>query len=46
VSPLDHAVLHVDDEECGLRAVLECGHGLPLLTLGSANPIPRATRGC
>jgi hypothetical protein len=35
VSPLDDAVLHVDDEECGVRPVLECGHGLPLLTLGS-----------
>src|SRR5207244_1720117 len=32
-SPLDDAVLHVDDEECGVRAVLKCGHGLPLLTL-------------
>src|SRR3989442_4909189 len=32
-SPLDDAVLHVDDEECGIRAVLKCGHGLPLLTL-------------
>jgi len=30
VSPLDDAVLHVDDEECGVRPVLECGHGLPL----------------
>src|SRR2546430_9873201 len=27
-SPLDDAVLHVDDEECGVRPVLECGHGL------------------
>ena len=35
VSPLDDAVLHVDDEECGVRPVLECGHGLPFLTLGS-----------
>src|SRR5207247_8229545 len=34
-SPLDDAVLHVDDEECGVRPVLECGHGLPFLTLGS-----------
>jgi hypothetical protein len=32
VSPLDDAVLHVDDEERGVRPVLECGHGLPLLT--------------
>src|SRR3989442_10713767 len=37
-SPLDDAVLHVDDEECGVRPVLECGHGLPLLTLGSCVP--------
>jgi hypothetical protein len=35
VSPPDDAVLHVDDEECGVRPVLECGHGLALLTLGS-----------
>src|SRR5207237_9095206 len=35
VSPLDDAVLHVDDEECGVRPVLECSHGLPLLTLDS-----------
>ena len=35
VSLRDDAVLHVDDEECGVRPVLECGHGLPLLTLGS-----------
>ena len=32
-SALDDAVLHVDDEECGVRAVLECGHGLLFLTL-------------
>ena len=35
MSPLDDAVLHVDDEECGIWPVLECGHGLTLLTLGS-----------
>jgi hypothetical protein len=35
VSPLDGAVLNVDDEECGVRPILEGGHGLPLLTLGS-----------
>ena len=29
VRPLDDAVLHVDDEECGVRPVLECGHGFP-----------------
>src|SRR5207247_3850492 len=34
-SPLDDAVLYVDDEECGVRSVLECGHGLSFLTLGS-----------
>jgi len=27
--PLDDAGLHVDDEECGVRPVLECGHGSP-----------------
>jgi hypothetical protein len=36
VSPTDDAVLHVDDEECGVRPVRECGHALPLLTLGSS----------
>jgi hypothetical protein len=36
-SPLDDAVLHIDDEECGVRPVLECGHGLPLLTLASVS---------
>jgi len=34
-SPLDDGVLHVDDEQCGVRPVLECGHGLPFLTLSS-----------
>src|SRR5205085_11232949 len=29
VSLLDDAVLHVDDEERGVRPVLECRHGLP-----------------
>src|SRR5215207_987985 len=28
VCPLDNAVLHVDDEECGVLPVLECGHDL------------------
>ena len=32
VSPLDDAGLHVDDQECGVGPVLECGHILPLLT--------------
>jgi hypothetical protein len=31
VRPGNDAVLHVDDEERGLRPVLECGHGRPLL---------------
>ena len=31
VGSVDDAVLHVDDEECGIRAVLECRHGLSLL---------------
>jgi len=29
VRALDHAVLHVDDEECGVRTVIECAHGPP-----------------
>jgi hypothetical protein len=40
VRPLDDAILHVDDEECGVRPVLECRHGLPLVTLGSC-ALPR-----
>jgi hypothetical protein len=36
-SSFDDAVLHVDDEECGVRPVLECGHGLPFLKLESRN---------
>src|SRR5205823_6712793 len=36
-SPLDDAVLHVDDEECGVRPVLECGHGLPFLAHAFGN---------
>jgi hypothetical protein len=35
VSRPDDAVLHVDDEECGVRPVLECGQRSPLLALGS-----------
>jgi hypothetical protein len=31
VRPLDDAVLHVDDQECGVRPVLKCGHRLPFL---------------
>jgi hypothetical protein len=23
----DDAVLHIDDQQCGVRPVLECGHG-------------------
>jgi hypothetical protein len=34
VGPLDDAVLHVDDEERGVRPVLKRGHGLFFLTLG------------
>src|ERR1035438_5079504 len=34
VSLSDDAVLHIDDEERGIRPLLECGHGLPL-ALGS-----------
>src|SRR6185369_14583871 len=33
VRPFDDAALHVDDEECGVRPVVECGHSRPLLTL-------------
>jgi len=29
VSAVDDACLHVDDEERGVRPVLDCGHGLP-----------------
>ena len=31
----DDAVLHVDDEERGVRPLLECGHGLPFLSSGA-----------
>ena len=34
VCPRDDAVLNVDDEECGVRAVLECRHWF-LRSLGS-----------
>src|SRR5262249_60876068 len=34
VIALDDTFLHVDDEECGVRPVLECGHGLPLTHAG------------
>jgi hypothetical protein len=30
VRPRDDAVLHVDDEERGVRPIRECGHRLPL----------------
>jgi hypothetical protein len=40
VRPRDDAVLHVDDEEGGVRPVLERGHGLPFLTPGSAARLP------
>jgi hypothetical protein len=29
VRAADDAVLHVDDEKRSVRAILECGHGLP-----------------
>ena len=29
VRPPDDAVLHVDDEQCGVRPVLESGHRVP-----------------
>jgi hypothetical protein len=29
VTPLEDAVLHVDDQEGSVRPVLECGHRLP-----------------
>jgi hypothetical protein len=35
VSSPDDTVLHVDDEERGVRPILECAHTLPFLTLGS-----------
>src|SRR6185312_5024827 len=38
VSAPDDTVLHVDDEECGVRPVLQCGHSLPLLTPGCCLP--------
>jgi hypothetical protein len=31
VRPPDDAVLYVDDEQCGVRPIQECGHGLSLL---------------
>src|ERR1700733_10654310 len=46
VVPIDHAGLRVDDEECGIWPVLECGHRSPLCHLdcvhlyaGPATPI-------
>src|SRR5271165_1552562 len=38
----DDAVLHVDDEQCGLRAVLECGHGLPRSRWASSSTVDRS----
>ena len=32
--PLHDAVLHVDDEQCGVRPVVECGYGVSLLMMG------------
>jgi hypothetical protein len=31
VGSADDAVLHVDNEQCGVRPIHECGHGLSLL---------------
>jgi hypothetical protein len=31
VSPLERGVLYVDDQECSVRPVLKCGHGVTLL---------------
>ena len=39
MGPLDGRVLHVDDQECGVRPVLKCGHGLP-----STRPCRRSDR--
>lgn len=38
VSALDDAVLYVDDEQCRVRAVLECGHGRPSLMFEPLGP--------
>ena len=37
VSLPDDAVLHVNNEERSVRPVLQCGHGLPLLTSAPAH---------
>jgi hypothetical protein len=36
VCAADDAVLYVDDEQCGVGAVLECRHGLPLVATRTA----------
>jgi hypothetical protein len=38
VRALEGAVLHVDDEERGVRSVLECGHWAPPDHAGSYEP--------
>ena len=35
VRPRHDPVLHVDDEECGVRPVLQCGHGSSPRSTGS-----------
>src|SRR3954466_3798874 len=36
---LDDAVLHVDDEECRVRTVLECGHAPPSYKLSASSSV-------
>jgi hypothetical protein len=42
VSPIDYAVLDIDDEQCSIRPVLECGHSasLPRALNGRGGMIP------
>jgi hypothetical protein len=37
VIPIDDAVLHVDDDECGVRAVRECAHRFPFVVSRSSS---------
>jgi hypothetical protein len=39
VSFLDDALLHIDDEQCGVRPILKCGHRFPLLTLAVSRTV-------
>jgi hypothetical protein len=43
VSPVENAVLHVNDEEGGVRPVFKCGHGILLLTRGAVLTSDRPT---